>query len=130
MELVVDTSVLMAVILNEPEKDSLIKATEGYEIVGPHSIVCEIGNAFSAMMKKKRLHLTEVLKAYELFQQIPIRYLEINMPRALKIAAENNIYAYDAYFIECALHHKFSLLSLDGELIRCSKKYGISTIEF
>jgi len=128
MELIVDTSVLMAVVLNEPEKDSLIKATKEHEIVGPSSICCEIGNAFSAMMRRKRLGLTDALKGYELFEKIPIRYLEVNMHRALKIAAENNIYAYDAYFIECALHYGYPLISLDEELICCSKKYRISMI--
>jgi uncharacterized protein with PIN domain len=46
MDIVIDTSVLIAVILNEPEKAELVKLTAGHTLVGPESIRWEIGNAF------------------------------------------------------------------------------------
>ncbi len=57
MDIVMDTSALIAVILNEPEKKTIIKATAGNTLVGPESIRWEIGNAFSAMFKQKRIDL-------------------------------------------------------------------------
>jgi len=52
MDIVVDTSVLIAVIANEPEKDRLIRQTTGADLLAPPSCHWEIGNAFSAMLRR------------------------------------------------------------------------------
>jgi len=58
MEVIADTSTIVAVILNEPEKERIISQTVGYkEIIAPESVIYEIGNAFSAMLKRKRLNI-------------------------------------------------------------------------
>jgi len=44
MDVTVDTSVVIAVIANEPEKQSLIRMTEGADLIAPHSVHWEIGN--------------------------------------------------------------------------------------
>jgi predicted nucleic acid-binding protein len=51
-----------------------------------------------------------------IFEQIPIQYCEINLIKALEIAKELNIYAYDAYMIECARIHRTPLLTLDASV--------------
>lgn len=55
MEIVVDTSVIIAVIVDEPEKARLIESTKGASLIAPGSLYWEIGNAFSAMLKRKRI---------------------------------------------------------------------------
>ncbi len=52
MDIVLDTSVIIAVIANEPEKRVLIRLTKGAELIAPQSVHWEIGNAFSAMLKR------------------------------------------------------------------------------
>jgi predicted nucleic acid-binding protein len=59
MEFVVDTSVIIAVIVNEPSKPALIRATQGVDLLAPSSVHWEIANAFSAMLL---LSLAEQLK--------------------------------------------------------------------
>jgi predicted nucleic acid-binding protein len=49
MDIVIDTSALIAVIVAEPERDKIIELTTGNTLIGPGSIPWEIGNAFSAM---------------------------------------------------------------------------------
>lgn len=129
MDIVTDTSVLIAVILNEPEKSEIVKATAGHTLVGPESIRWEIGNAFSAMFKKKRISLRLAQQALAIFEVIPIRYLEVDFKHSLKLAHDNDIYAYDAYFLDCALRHKAPLLSLDGKMIIKAKNIGIKITE-
>ncbi len=51
MTLVVDTSVILAVVLNEPSKAALIQLTIGAELLVPASSHGEIDNALSAMFK-------------------------------------------------------------------------------
>ncbi len=55
MEIVIDTSVFLAVALNEPEKAGLIKLTEGAELVAPQVMPYEAANALSAMVRRQRI---------------------------------------------------------------------------
>ena len=129
MNVVVDTSVLIAVILNEPEKAGIVRATVGHSLIGPESIRWEMGNAFSAMFKKRRIALRQAQQAIAVFEGIPIRYVDVDLRHALQLALETGIYAYDAYFLECALRHRAPLVSLDGLMVEKAKSLGISTLE-
>lgn len=62
MDIVIDTSALLAVLLGEPERDRVVQITAGHTLIGPGSIPWEIGNAFSALFKRKRLTLDEAKK--------------------------------------------------------------------
>src|SRR5881394_3984111 len=97
MNLVVDTSVIIAVIADEPEKPMLISKTQGFDLFAPRSLHWEIGNAFSAMLKRDRITFEQAKMAIELYQQIPLNLVEIDLEQALEIANRLKIYAYDAY---------------------------------
>ena len=129
MEIVTDTSVLIAVILNEPEKEAIVEATSGCDLVGPGAIRWEIANAFSAMFKKKRISLRAAQKAHAIFETIPIRYLDVDFSASLKLAHDYKVYAYDAYFLDCAIRHKKPLLTLDSRLKACANEVGIDIME-
>ncbi len=129
MDITTDTSVFIAVILNEPEKKSIINATAGHNLIGPGSIRWEITNAFSAMFKRGRISLKTAQKALQVFNVIPIRYIDIDFPHSLKLSYDNNIYAYDAYFLDCALRHNTPILSLDNDMINRARKIGIDILE-
>ncbi|MCD4817214.1 MAG: type II toxin-antitoxin system VapC family toxin [Candidatus Cloacimonetes bacterium] len=64
MDIVIDTSVLISVIVGEPERSRIVEFTIGNTLIGPESIPWEIGNAFSAMFKQNRLTLKEALKGF------------------------------------------------------------------
>ena len=75
MEIVIDTSALIAVIVGEPERERIVQVTKGNVLIGPGSIPWEIGNAFSAMFKQERLTLEEAKKGLSIFHSIPLRYI-------------------------------------------------------
>ncbi len=129
MNIVIDTSAIIAVITNEPQKARLIQQTQGAILISPRSVEWEIGNAFSAMLKRKRITLEQAISAVSVFRQIPVRFVDVELDEAIKIAAELNIYAYDAYLIRCAQKHKSSLLTLDSGLIEAAKRGSVTTIE-
>jgi predicted nucleic acid-binding protein len=58
MRLVVDTSTVIAVVAGEAEKARLIELTKDATIAAPPSIDWEVGNAFSAMLKRSRINLS------------------------------------------------------------------------
>ena len=113
MKIVADTNTFIAVALNEPEKDNIIKITKGCDLAAPDVLPFEIGNALTAMLKKGALQSVEIQKSWELIQQIPVELKRIDIKLALNIATRFNIYAYDAYFLECADSLKYPLITLD-----------------
>lgn len=129
MKIVVDTSVIIAVITNENHKQQLISLTQGSDLIAPTALHWEIGNAFSAMFKRKRASLDQAVDALSDYRKIPINFIDIELEKVLEISFYHNIYAYDAYFLVCALQHKSPILSLDNGLINIAKKIGIKVIE-
>ena len=129
MDIVIDTSALIAVIVGEPERTKIIEITSGNTLIGPGSIPWEIGNAFSAMFKQKRLTLEEAEKGISIFNSIPIRYIETDFVSVLSISLKAAIYAYDAYFLDCATRQKAPLLTLDRRLKAAALDSNIKTVE-
>lgn len=128
--ILVDASAVLAVILEEPEKAAILKATAGYEAKCPDCLRWEVGNAFSAMVKRKRLTEEESLAALKVFEMIPMQVIDVDLEDALKIALRNGIYAYDAYYLTAAKKHQIELLSLDGTMIEVARKERIKIKEF
>ncbi len=129
MDIIIDASVILAVIVNEPERGSVIEMAAGHSLVGPGFIPWEIGDAFSSMLKQHRLSLKDAKRGLNIFNSIPIRYLAVDLENAMSIAHANNMYAYDAYFLDCASRHAAPLLTLDRTLKRAADKTGVHVLE-
>ena len=129
MNIVVDTSVLVAVLVNEPERSKIVGLTIGLDLLAPGSVHWEIGNALSAMIKRKAIHSHQVQVVLKAYKQIPIRLVDVDMDKALDIALNQNIYAYDAYIIECARENRCKVLSLDKGLVEAAAKAGVGVLE-
>ncbi len=129
MDIVIDTSALVAVIVGEPERAEVINLTRGNTLIGPGSIPWEIGNAFSAMFKQKRLTLEEAKKGLIIFRTIHIRYIEPDFVKVLQLSKQTNMYAYDAYILDCAIRHKAPILTLDQKLKKNAQNLKIETLE-
>jgi predicted nucleic acid-binding protein len=129
MEVVVDTSVIIAVLVREPQRAGLIRATADAELIAPLSVHWEIGNAFSAMFKRRRITLRAARRALISYRQIPIRFADVELERTLEVAHDLGLYAYDAYVLVCALQHRCRVLSLDQGLLAAATNAGIKTME-
>jgi predicted nucleic acid-binding protein len=129
MKIVADTNTFIAVALNEPEKKKIIQLTEGHDLIAPDVLPFEIGNALTAMMKKGALKKNEVTAAWEVVRQIPVDLKPTDIKSALSIAIKFNIYAYDAYFLECAKNFQTPLLTLDIGMQRVAREIGITILE-
>ncbi len=129
MEIVADTNVFLAVALNEPEKDRIIGLTEGASILAPEIMPYEIGNALSAMVKRGKLTKPEAMSVEEAAERIPVRLVSVNIQESLQLALEHNLYAYDAYFLQCAQMTPGPLLSLDRRMKEVAAYLGIKLLE-
>ena len=63
MNIISDTNIFLAVALNEPEKDTIIELTSNVTAVAPEILPYEIGNALSAMIKRKQVTYDEAILA-------------------------------------------------------------------
>ena len=129
MDIVIDTSALLAVIVAEPERDRIVELTSGHTLIGPGSIPWEIGNAFSAMLKQRRVGLVEAQQGMKIFHAIPLRFVRVDLNNAISIANQIKVYAYDAYFLDCAIRQATPLLTLDSGLKRAALKLSIKFME-
>lgn len=129
MEVVSDTNIFLAVVLDEPEKDHLIRITSGVDVSAPEILPYEIGNALSAMLKRGQISGKEALAAQQAANEIPVRLLAIDIGEALKLAMAFNIYAYDAYFLQCALALSSPLITLDNRMKKVAAELGIEVLE-
>ena len=127
--MVIDTSAIVAVITEAPEKAGLIQATEDASLVAPSSVHWEVGNAFSAMIRRGRLTPDLAAKAIAIYQSIPVRFLDVDLQASLDIASEHRLYAYDAYLLECSLARRAPLLTLDRALARVAARMTIELVE-
>jgi len=129
MEIVIDTSALLAVVAMEPERAEMIRVTRGATLVAPSSVHWEIGNALSAMFKRKAIDLDEALRVLDAYAAIPVRLVDPSLRQAVQLCRELNVYAYDAYVIACAINQRAPILSLDNVLNERARSLKLEVIE-
>ena len=129
MRIVADTSIFLAVALNDPEKPRIVRMTTGHELVAPAVLPFEIGNALTTMLKKGAIQAVQVPVAWNAVQAIPVDLRDLDILAALSLAVRFSLYACDAYFLECALSCRLPLLTLDLSLQHLARELGIPIVE-
>lgn len=129
MTLVVDASVLLAVLMSEPERPKIVELTRDVDLIAPASVHWEVGNALSSMLKRGRLDLSQAESVLKNYEKIPIRFVEVSLHDSIRISSDRKIYAYDAFLIACARDQRCRLISLDKALLQASVDSGIQIVE-
>ena len=55
--------------------------------------------------------------------------VSVDIQKALKLALNYNIYAYDAYFLQCANHLSIPLITLDKRMKKVAYDLNIEVME-
>lgn len=113
MKIIADTNTFLAVALNEPEKAWLIEVTDGHDLAAPSVLPYEIGNALSSLARRKIVTLKQLPAVWDAAAAIPVELTTVDTRAALLLAGHFGIYAYDAYFLQCAIETRSPLLTLD-----------------
>lgn len=129
MNIISDTNIFLAVALDEPERSRIIQLSAGMDANAPEILPYELGNALSAMIKRKKITQAEALSAYTAVSTIPVRLLSVDVQESLRLAIEFNIYAYDAYFLQCAKATSYPLLTLDKQMRKIATELHIDILE-
>ena len=128
MDIIIDASCVIAVLLREIEGTKVIKATKGTNLISAACLPYEVGNSLTSAVKRNRISPEDAVLIYKEYMKIPIRLIEPNISKALRIAAEEGQYAYDAYYIACAIDTGIPLYSLDQDMIRFAEKRGVKCL--
>jgi len=128
-ELIADTNIFLSVVLGEPEKKRIIEITSNYHIISPEILPYEIGNALSAMVKRRQIAKEEVPEILMAVKMIPFKLVPVDIQQSLEIATLFNLYAYDAYFIQCANSMNLPILTLDKRMKQVARELGIKILE-
>jgi len=129
MYITIDTSAVIAVIGNEASKEKIIALTTGCSLFAPASVHWEIGNAFSSMFKSQRSSIKLAKQALAAYREIPIKFIDVPLEKTLEISHAQNIYACDAYLVQCAQQTSTPLLTLDSGLKFVAEQVGIHVLE-
>jgi predicted nucleic acid-binding protein len=129
MKIVADTNILLAVALDEPERQRIIDLTVGAEVFAPEILPYEIGNALSALVKRRRLTGEQAMAALAVTRRMPVRLVAVDVAQALQLATDSGIYAYDAYVLHCARALSYPLLTLDARMQQVGAELKITVLE-
>ena len=129
MNVLIDASALMPILINEPEKGCIVNITKNCELLAPSMLPYEIGNALSRLKKRQILNEKQIAAAYNDFRKIPLRLLEVDIENALKIACKYTIFAYDAYYLEMAYRLNLPLLTLDRSMKKIAFDLNLKVLE-
>ncbi len=73
--------------------------------------------------------MEQALESIEVYQEIPLEIVAVNLKKALRLAGKHRIYAYDAYILQCAIQYDVPLISLDQNMLDVARKEDIRLIE-
>ena len=91
MQIVIDTSAVMAVILNEDSKPAIVEATIDTTLSAPGSLHWEVGNALSSLLKQRRITLEQALTAERQLEPNVKSCCSIKPIRSPRIAASRAV---------------------------------------
>ena len=127
--MVIDTSAVLAVLLDEPERAALIRTTRGAVLFAPASLPWEVGNALVALVRRRRLDLAEARRVWNGYEAIALRLVEVDVRGAIELAVESGLYAYDGYMLALAKERGFPILTLDARLAAGARRAGLTVVE-
>jgi predicted nucleic acid-binding protein len=129
MEVILDTSAIIAVIAGEPEKELVIHSTKNAVLFSPDIISFEVSNALTRMMRKKIIDSkVTMINLIRNFRKMPIKIVETDIEKMLEIAWDYKIYAYDACYLEIAKRLHFPLLTFDTNMKKVGKELGLEVL--
>lgn len=129
MKIFLDTSIVLAILVNEKERQSILNKINGNDLLCAESVVFEVGNAISSMFKRRKINLEQGKLVLKGFNELPIQIIEIDFERAINISSQFKIYAYDSYVLDCCERMRVPLVTLDNEMKRVSETMNISLME-
>ena len=119
--LVVDCSLLAAVLFDDPGRDDALGRMAGCELFAPHLLDFEIA---SVALKKSRQGLQEVAACgLADYAALPLRQRPVDLQAQVALALRYDLSTYDAAYLWLAADLKAPLATLDRRLGEAAQRH-------
>lgn len=124
--LVVDCSVLCAVLFQEVERDEAVARLAGNDLHAPTLIDYEVASV--ALKKLRQGRRGDIENGLAQFSAVPLTVHGINRPQTLALAERYALSAYDAAYLWLAADLKSPLVTFDRRLGAAAQQH-LSTLD-
>jgi predicted nucleic acid-binding protein len=121
--LVVDASVLAAIIFAEPSGPDAHAWTSGRALCAPHLLDAEMANAALNKLRRRGMPADAVLGALESFASIELQRFMTSPAEVVKLAQRYALSAYDASYVWLAASLGAPLATFDARLGEAATKH-------
>lgn len=121
--MVVDASLIAAILFDEPGQEDAVLALRGKQPVAPGLLRYEMASIGAKKLRRGELDLDETLACLNTLTAFDIEYGEIDPAAVVRLAQAYRITAYDASYLWLAGELKAPLGTLDQGLAAAAMKY-------
>lgn len=118
--LVVDCSVLAAVLFDEPERETAALAMAGKDLFSPDLLDHEIVSV--ALKKSAAGHPGLAEQALADLDALQLTRCNVDPQAQFRLAKQTGLTAYDAAYLQLALELRAPLVTFDRKLVRIAKR--------
>lgn len=104
---------------------NILQKTKDSILVSAKCLPFEIANSLSKQLKRELIALEQARKIFSIFNRLPIELVDVDFNNALEFCAQENHYAYDMFYLDCAVKNRCPLLTLDKKLSEIAVKRGV-----
>ena len=123
--ILIDASAILAVLLKENEAVGILEKTKNTLLLSAKCLPFEIANSLSKQLKRQLISLEKAQKIFSIFNRLPIELIDVDFNSSLEYCSKENHYAYDMFYLDCAVKNKCPLLTLDIKLSEIAVKRGV-----
>lgn len=129
MKIVVDTSVILAVLFGEPDRDVILSLTKDCDLVSSETLPFEIANALLRAFRRSKLSAEDAQTVLQSFGKMKVSLQAADHLSVVGLAHDHSIYAYDAFMIEVARSNNCHLFTLDKKMREVARAAGVKVLE-
>lgn len=123
--ILIDASAILALLLKENEAVGILEKTKNTLLLSAKCLPFEIANSLSKQLKRQLISLEKAQKIFSIFNRLPIELIDVDFNSSLEYCSKENQYAYDMFYLDCAVKNKCPLLTLDKKLSEIAVKRGV-----
>lgn len=125
-----DTSAIMAILLEEPEWEAVHALVTTRKAYLASTIDIEVGNALSRQFRRGLMNAAEVGEVWEVFTAIRALFevIPVDVRGALAVVTARRMWAYDAYVVEAAMRAGIPLLTRDNQQAAIAALQGVKIV--
>jgi predicted nucleic acid-binding protein len=125
--LLVDASVVMAVITDEPIRRSIVDRTRDTRAFAAASLAYEIGNGLSSNVRRGKLTAEQAAESLSIYQKMHFELVPVDLTASLECCCTFNIYAY---VLTAARQVGVPLFTLDNRMRVVAGQMGVELVEW